>query len=161
MQQSVTSLTALLPETKDQQKSFVQRMIDSVLEGYANPLEIKARFANMKSVIDAYSKDERICEAELNEANKYQKEELTKIYNASFVIKEVGMTYDYSGCNHPIYNELIESIKELEQARKDIENFLQTIRKETKWIDPTTGEEVTLMPPCKKSTTKVTVTINK
>lgn len=149
------------PTTKTGIKNYAEAALNEILDGYVNPLEIKVRLTAMKAVIDEIEKSEEYKDAVLAEAQRYHKDELMNLYDANICIKEVGVIYDYSGCNHPQYNSITEEIERLTARRKSFEKYLQTVEWETDYINPETGEICKIHPPLRTSTTSVSITINK
>lgn len=160
-QMTVTSLTALFPETKSEIKSFADKMIESVLSGYVDPLRVKVQLAAMKKTIEEIESSQEFKDCTMNEAAKYHKEELKNLFNANVQIKETGVKYDYLGCGMPEYEAVIYEIESLTERKKALETRLKTIVKEEEYISPLTGECVTLIAPTKTSTTNLVITINK
>jgi hypothetical protein len=92
----------------------------------------------------------------LDEAYKYGKS--FEHYNAKFEIKEMGVKYDYSVCQDPVYNSLKNKLSILEDEIKAREKYLKAILPsgvETLLED----EIVTLYPPSKTSTTTISVNL--
>ena len=160
MNTEIKGLTGF-PTTKTGIKSYAEAALNEILDGFVNPLEIKVRLTAMKAVIDEIEKSEEYKSAILAEAGKYQKDELKDLYNASIQIKEQGVKYEYTACNHPQYNALTAKIEALTAKRKSFEKYLQTVDCETEYIYPKTGEICLINPPVKTSTTGITITINK
>ena len=160
-QMTVNSVTALFPETKSEIKSFAEKMIASVLDGYNDPLKVKVQLAAMKKTIEEIESREEFKTAVMNEAEKFHKQELANIHNAKIEIKETGVKYDYLACGMPEYEALISEIATLTERKKALETRLKTITKEEEHISPLTGEIVTLVPAVKTSTTSIVITINK
>lgn len=158
---TVNSVAALFPETKSEIKSFADKMIESVLDGYIDPLKVKVQLAAMKKTIEEIESSEEFKDCVMNAANKYHKDELKNIHNANIQIKETGVKYDYSQCGMPEYYLVCEELLQLTERKKALENRLKTVTKEEDYICPITSEMVKLMPPSKTSTTTVTITINK
>ena len=152
---TVNSVAALFPETKSEIKLFAEKMIESVLEGYADPLKVKVQLAAMKKTIEEIESNEQFKECTLNEAMKYHKQELSNLNNAKIEIKETGVKYDYIGAGCQEYNALIEQKKELDIRIKQLENDMKEGR-----INQLTGE-ITMPKATKTSTTSLVVTINK
>ena len=98
------------PTTKSGIKLYAENALNDILDGYINPLEAKVKLSAMKSVIEAIEKSEEFRNAVINEAEKYHKEELKDLYNSSIQIKETGVKWDYSNCNHPQYDRLMVDI---------------------------------------------------
>ena len=160
MNTEIKGLT-VFPTTKTGIKSYAEAALNEILDGYVNPLEIKVRLTAMKAVIDEIEKSEEYKDAVLAEAQRYHKDELMNLYDANICIKENGVKYDYSGCNHPQYNSITEEIERLTARRKSFEKYLQTVDGETDYINPETGEICKIYPPLRTSTTGIAITINK
>lgn len=158
---TVQSVTALFPETKSEIKLFADKMIESVLDGYTDPLKVKVQLAAMKKTIEEIESSEDFKTAVLNEAERYHKDELKNIHNANVQIKETGVKYDYSQCGMPEYESIVSDIATLTERKKALEKRLQTITTPEEYVCPMTSEMVTLMPPSKTSTTTIVITINK
>lgn len=160
-QMTVTSLTALFPETKSEIKTFAERMVASVVDGYTDPLKVKVQLSAMKKTIEEIESSEEFKNAVINEAERYHKEELKDLHNAKIEIKEVGVKYDYSKCGMPEYELVLSDISTLTERKKVLEKRLQTIKGEEDYICPLTGEMIKLQQPEKTSSTSVVITINK
>ena len=106
-------------------------------------------------------KNEDFKYAVLTEAAKYPKDQLSDLYNASIQIKEAGVKYDYLACGHSEYEMICSQIESLTERKKSFEKYLQTIKEETTYIDPISGEMINLQPAPKTSSTTVAITINK
>jgi hypothetical protein len=146
-------LTGDIIATKESQQFYADSIIRNVLEGNESALNVLAK---IKFVSDALkTAGESIKRQAIDEAAKYDKNE-TAIVLGGYTCKlqEMGVKYDYSGCGHPRLNEITETISKLNAERKEIEEFLKTIKKSMVMADESTGgEEVTLYPPTKQSTT--------
>lgn len=158
---TVNSVAALFPETKAQIKTFAEKMIESVLDGYTDPLKVKVQLSAMKKTIEEIEDNEDFKACILSAAEKYHKLELANMHNAKIEIKEVATKYDYLACGMPEYELVCSEIEELNKRKKALETRLKTITKEEDFACPITGEIVKLIPPSKKSTTSVVITINK
>ena len=157
---SVTSLVAAFPETKEQISVFVDKMVQSALDGYVSPLQTEAQLACMEKVVKEIRGNNDFKEAVLNEASKENAKSFSA-YNAQFQIKEVGSKWHYEDCNHSELNRISAQINELTESKKAIEKMLQLKKTSFIFIDPITGEEMEVNPPYKTSTTSVVTTINK
>lgn len=157
---SIQSVVALFPETKSQIEEFALSLVNSALDGEQSAMQMEVRLAAMENVVKTIRGNKDFKEAILNEAERYG-EKTIKAYNAQFQIKETGVKYDYSQCNHPLLERLNSTIEDLTEQKKTIENLLKNIKVPTKYIDTETGEEVELMPAFRTSTTQVVTTLNK
>jgi len=156
---TITGTLSLLPETKAQQATFVEKLINEVLEGNVNPLKAEAMMVNLESICKKYRADKQIKSAVLNEVEKYHKDELQNLHNAKFTIKEVGVKYDYSLCGHPAYNAICNDIDSLLETKKQLEAEMKLKTKNWIFVDSETGETAEIYPPAKTSTTAVAVEI--
>ena len=158
---TVNSVAALFPETKSEIKLFADKMIESVLDGYTDPLKVKVQLAAMKKTIEEIESNEEFKECVLNEASKFHKLELANLHNAKIEVKETAVKYDYLTCGMPEYELVCSEIETLTERKKALETRLKTITSSEEYISPLTGELVTLTAPTKTSTTAIFVTINK
>lgn len=160
METTIAGLTAF-PATKSGIKKFADEFLNSVLDGYQNPLQVKVQLSALKKLIEEIEKSEEFKESVMNEAAKYQKAELSDLYNANIQIKETRVEYDYLACGHPEYNRINEELERQTAKKKALEKYLQLLSEPTEYIDPVTAESVTLIPAPKTSTTSISITINK
>lgn len=154
-QMTVQSVAALFPETKSEIKTFADKMISSVVDGYTDPLKVKVQLTAMKKTIEEIESNEEFKECVLTTASKYHKQELSNIHNAKIEIKETGTKYDYLGAGCEEYNVLVAQKKELDDRVKQLENDMKEGR-----INQVTGE-ITVPKAVKSSTTSIFITINK
>jgi len=64
-----------------------------------------------------------------------------------------GVSYDFSNCNHPVYNALHNQLSDIKVQMDDIEKMLKSLTSSMEILDKETGEVYTIYPPVKKSTT--------
>jgi hypothetical protein len=139
----------------DHAKSLLQL----IEEGHIDALSVAMQMKYLQDVMEIVK--EKLREYVLNELNKYPKgEDITK-HGASFQIKEAGVSYDYSNCNHAHYNELKQQIAILNDQCKEIEKFLRTVKDSMTVVDESTGEIITIHAPVRKSTSTYQVTFTK
>lgn len=131
-------------------------IIRRVNDGELNPLEVKIKIKAIeqfnKIISDAITKDATF-EAAKHGARKFS------FMGASVELAEVGTKYDYSGCGHVKYNELVQKMNTLQSEIKEVEAFLKAVKSETTLVDNETGEVYTIFPPVKTSTSSIKVTI--
>ena len=153
---TTSSLVKLFPETKEQQDSFVERLVGQVLGGHADPLEVEVLMCRMEQVIKKYRADKRVQDAVLNEAEKYGQKTFN-FRNAKVTIKETGVKYDYSAsCD---WQQAKAEADKAAETLKAIEKRLQTASGHAPYTDITSGELITCIP--KSSTTRAVIEINK
>ena len=69
----------------------------------------------------------------------------------------MGVSYDYSVCNDPVYNAYLASLKELQAKMKEREGFLKSVPDNTTIVDDNTGEIITLHPAVKMAKQSYTI----
>ncbi len=151
----ITDLS-LFETTKAERQDFAQSVIKGIKDGLSDPLKVHYQVKCMEDIIKNITNDAEYKSMTLDEAAKYGK--TFDHYNAKFEVKEMGVKYDYSVCNDPVYNKLKAQLTVLEDEVKAREKYLKAI--------PTTGVEtlledevITLYPPNKTSTTTITVNL--
>ena len=166
--------------TKEERSQLVREIMDEVLNGRIDPLELHLRLKSAEEVIKQLTGLEPYKAILLDEAEKHGKS--FNYQTAKIDIREVGVKYDYSQCGSSKLAELYKKraainneIKELEEYHKTIPasgltNFVQkrfvnpdgSVLLESTGIvvvNPETGEVETHYPPTKTSTTSVAVTL--
>lgn len=139
---------ALLPESKVQISIFADRLIESVKNGQESALKIKSFLKKMEEVLkrfDSETKDEQ-----LNEANGYPEKKFN-LHGYDIEKSEVGVKYDYSKCDDPVWSELSVRFKNLQGELKERETFLKTITKPTTIVIDESGEVVTINPAARSA----------
>jgi hypothetical protein len=122
-----TSVIRLLPDTKDNIKVFAESIIESILSGNINALEVDYRLKAIEEMIKLVRKNTEVREDVINEVEKHGKDFQYLGANITYSQRK---TYDYS--NDIEYNELKEKLK-------NRENFLKNIPDEGT-VDTATGE---------------------
>ena len=155
---SATSIVALFQTNKEERKTFVEQVVNSVYEGEVKAIDTHLQIKAMEEIIEAVKSDQRYKDRVLSEAqNSGSKFEYQ---NAKFDIREVGTKYDFSKCNDAKHVELTAKLNELKEQVKQRENYLKNVPIESvDVLDSDTGEVVRIYPPSKTSTTSVVVTM--
>lgn len=149
----------IIPVSKRDIENLSSEIIKNIIDGEVNPLKVAQQLGAAEKMIKAVKDDPIYKRLLLKEADSYN-ERTFSTYGAQFQVKEVGVKYDYSVCNDPVYNDLQEQFKALQSQIKTREEMLKGIPKEgLDVINEDTGELYKLFPPAKSSTTSVTVTI--
>jgi hypothetical protein len=147
---------SLFETSKTERQEFAQAVINNAKEGILNPLKLHLQVKCLEDLIKQITSNPSYRELTLDEAYKYGKS--FEHYNAKFEIKEMGVKYDYSVCQDPVYNSLKNKLSILEDEIKAREKYLKAILPsgvETLLED----EIVTLYPPSKTSTTTISVNL--
>lgn len=147
---------SLFETSKTERQEFAQSVINNAKEGLLNPLKLHLQVKCLEDLIKQITSHPSYRELTLDEAYKYGK--TFEHYNAKFEIKEMGVKYDYSVCNDPVYNSLkieLEALQEKIKAREMVLKSISPQGLQTLIED----EVVTLYPPNKTSTTTISVNL--
>lgn len=148
------------PETKDQQRTFVDQLISNTIDGGANPLMVETQMKNIEDVVKAYRSDDRVRAAVVNAfERRFPSQKVASYGSAELKLTEVGVKWDFTGCNDPVWNKLSAEMDAIKEALKERENILKANIAAWEYLDAETGETCTVYPPSKTSKTQVTVTI--
>ena len=147
---------SLFETTKQERQNFAIQVTNNLLEGMADPLKVHLQVKCMEDIIKQLTSNTVYKDAVLTEAQKYGK--TFDQHNAKFEIKEMGVKYDYSNCNDPIYQALEDEAAKIDALIKDRQKMLKAM--------PESGQEILIddelvkvYPPTKSSTTTVTVNL--
>jgi hypothetical protein len=134
----------------------IQHLTKGVEDGLINPLELLTKIRATEKVLNgvlANIKDQIV-----TEALKYGKEPII-VNGVEMKIQEAGVKYDYSKCNHPEYNILVNQKNHISDKMQDLEAILKANKTSWEHVDTMTGETFTIYPPIKTSTTTVIIKI--
>jgi hypothetical protein len=153
-------LSRYFPETKEQQQSFVEMLVQCTLSGEVSPLKVEAQIKNVEDVVKRYRDDKRVKDAVINDYRReFCEQKSADRHNARFTMTEVGVKYDYTACGDPEWTRLNEEFKRITEAKKAREEILKAHKQPWTAVDDETGEVATVNPPAKTSTTQVSVQI--
>lgn len=128
---------------------FSKQLIDAVLNGEVNALELKAFFKAMESIIETVN--EATKESQLREAERYP-EKTFSAFGCKIEKSEVGVKYDYSVCGDPIYNQRLQIFEEAKKQVDERAKVLQALKDPLTLVDDESGEIATVRPPLRKGT---------
>ena len=141
--------------TKEQIEKFKNSAIEDFLSGHHDKLEAYKEMKALAEALNLILKDEKVKEAVLVEAQKYEGKTFQHS-GAEFQICESVVKYDYSVCQDTEWNELTADIEALTKKRKARETQLQArLNMTASIVDADTGQ--VLLPPAKTSQTIVKV----
>lgn len=151
-----TNLLSFFEVNKESRKAYAESLIEGLKEGLSDPLKIHYQIKCVEDFVKTLTSDSDYKTLLLDEAAKYGK--TFEHYNARFEVKEMGVKYDYSVCNDPVYNKLKAQLTVLEDEIKAREKYLKAIP--SSGVETLLEDEVlTLYPPAKSSTTSITVNL--
>lgn len=141
-----------LEASKANQSIIAQTFIEKVSSGEETAISMAAK---AKFIIDTLKEVSEAIKGEVvNEVSKYGKgEQVIALGGYSVSVRETGVKYDYSKCNHPRYNLVCVKIANLEKEKKALEEFLKAVKGHVEIADEDSGEMCVVYPPSKSSTT--------
>lgn len=149
-------LLTLMANTSTQIDVFSDGIIEAVKGGEINPLAVLVQLRAMQQASERILKE--IDSNIMSEAGKYPGS--TFEYMGNKITKaEHGTKYDYSVCNDPIMDNLIEEAKILNEKIKARQERLKAQTTPETILDPESGEVVVISPPVKKSKSGLNVQI--
>jgi len=146
------SVVSEMPQNREQLETYNSILKDAILSGEFNTLDVAKQISILRRVADFFEKDKDIQDAVLKEAEKYSKTE-----REGFEIREVGVSYDFTGCNNPNLQRLEA---EKQRIESEIKQFKYALKVKGGWdVDTVTGEICEINKAIKTSTTKVVFTL--
>lgn len=140
-----------LPQTKSERESFVQLVVNEILSGSRDPLEVEIYLKNIEETINEIRKNSEVKQLLLSEASKYSAK--TFDFNGSKITISQRSSYDYSVCGNSEWESLDSEIKGLTERKKLIEKQLSLMDKSI--VDAETGEVIN--PPLKSVSEFLTI----
>jgi hypothetical protein len=143
------------PQTGDQILEFQNEILDSVTNGFEDPLfllvKLKAFTKAMDGAIDS------IQEHALSEAQKHGKS--FAIYGAKVEVKEMGTKWYFDKTGDPIIARIANQKDQISKEEKDRQAFLKTLKEKVSFLDEESGEVFTVYPARKESKTGIAISI--
>lgn len=144
--------------TKEQRSEVVKEMMNEVLNGRVNPLELHLRLKAAEEVIKALTSIPAYKGILLDEAAKYGKS--FQYQTAKVEVKEVGVKYDYCQCGNSTLADLYCQAEAISARIKELETYHKGLPASgIEVLDPVSGELEKHYPPAKTSTTSVAFTL--
>jgi hypothetical protein len=142
---SVAELQPIMQMSKAQLSEMVTAAYNLVKDGEFDESKAMVNAAKFKFIGTELEKLLRpICEEK-------QKEKRIALYHAEINRKETGVSWDFSNCNDPIWNEHVQQFEFYKSELKKREEFLKTVTKAMPIIIEETGEVVTINPPIRNA----------
>jgi len=149
-------LLTLMANTSTQIDVFSDGIIEAVKGGEINPLAVLVQLRAMQQASERILKE--IDSNIMSEAGKYPGS--TFEYMGNKITKaEHGTKYDYSVCNDPIMDNLIEEAKILNEKIKARQERLKAQTQPENILDEVSGEVYLISPPIKRSKSGLNVQI--
>lgn len=135
---------------------MAEMAVSAVVNGNVDPIKAHINVSRMETAIKLYKDNEDVRRITLDELAKYGP--TATFGDCNLEQAEVGVKYDYSGCNDSTLAELydqLEALKAKIKAREDMLKHLQP----SGVVDPDTGE--IMYPPVRSSKTAIKTTFKK
>ena len=147
--------------TKSEIGSQSSLLIQSIIEGEIDPLRAVAKIKYLSETLNTTLKDDRVKDAVLKEIDKNGGKEATA-FGVRFQQKEMGVSYDYSICCDPEYDNLLKEMEDLKARMKEREKFLMGIPSEgLPMVDQETGDCYKIIPPLRRASLGYSVTFKR
>jgi hypothetical protein len=143
------------PQTGDQILEFQNEILDSVTNGFEDPLFLLVKLKAMSKALDGAI--DAIQEFALSEAQKHGKS--FAIYGAKVEVKEMGTKWYFDKTGDPIIARIAEQKDQIGKAEKDRQSFLKTLKEKVSFLDEESGEVFTVYPARKESKTGIAISI--
>jgi len=143
------------PQTGDQILEFQNEILDSVSNGFEDPLFLLIKLKAMSKALDGAI--DSIQEYALSEAQKHGK--TFAIYGAKVEIKEMGTKWFFDKTGDPIIARISNQKDQISKEEKDRQAFLKTLKEKTSFLDEESGEVFTVYPARKESKTGIAISI--
>jgi hypothetical protein len=143
------------PQTGDQILDFQNEILDSVTNGFEDPLFLLVKLKAFTKALDGAI--DSIQEHALSEAQKHGKS--FAIYGAKVEVKEMGTKWFFDKTGDPIIARIADQKDQIGKAEKDRQAFLKTLKEKTSFLDEESGEVFTVYPARKESKTGIAISI--
>lgn len=156
---SAPAILKLFETTKEQRESFVMDLVTRIDNGDVDPLEAHLQIKCVEDIIKLANSNTNYKSAVLEAAERYGAKSF-QFHNAKVEIKEAGVSYDFTKCEDPEWEQMDAELKNLKDRLKARETFLKTVSpKGLTVVDEATGNVSTIYPPAKASTTTVAISL--
>lgn len=132
-------------------------IIDSVLSGHINPLDLPVKKKCIEQALETALKNPVVQSCLIEEIQKHGK--FASHLEAKLEVVEAGVKYDYTNCNDWVLIHLEGQVLSLMEAVKERKEFLKALPIEGFETITKDGEVVKLYPPAKSSTTTIKTTM--
>lgn len=136
-------------------------LIQSIIGGEIDPLRAVAKIRFLSDMLAAALKDHRVKDAILTEIDRNGGKEASA-FGVKFQQKEMGVSYDYTVCGDPEYDQLAQEMEDLKARMKEREKFLLGIPAEgLPMVDQETGDCYKIIRPLRRGSLSYSVTFKK
>lgn len=139
--------------------NLASSLVKPIMEGDVDVIKSIATIRALQEALDKAAT--QLKPLVITELHKYSAKEKIISNGTEFILKEVGVKYDYSDCGDYILNELIKEVEVLNEKIKDRQTFLKSLKQIETIVDTRTGEIHEIKPPQKTSSTGYVITFAK
>ena len=158
---AIINKESIMLTTKSEQQTAANCFISGILEGERNPLEFIIWIKGLMESFNLTLKDDRVKDLILNEIDKNGGKEASA-FGVKFQQKEMGVSYDYTVCGDPEYDQLASEMEDLKARMKEREKFLLGIPAEgLPMVDQETGDCYKIIRPLRRASLGYSVTFKK
>ena len=150
--ETALSTISQLPETRSEQKVFVHKAIEEIVNGGYDPARLFAKLRIIADTIKEITDSETFKQLAIKEINKYGKECVIGGNTLKVASKKA---WDFSVCNDSILFDMENKQEQLKNAISERKKFLQTIKSGMEVANPESGEMI--LPPTYSETEYITV----
>lgn len=143
--------------TKANVSAFVDELESKILEGKMSAIELKSLTSFLSEIVKKINSSKTVRDEALTEFADHGEREIV-IHGHKITQRETGTRYDFTGSE--AWNELQAQIDELKEQQKEVEQISKATKRQTVWVSPD-GEELTVRPAGKSSTTNIVITLAK
>lgn len=152
------SIVSLFDANKQQRQTFIDQVIQSVVDGHNDVRSIHYSLKVMEEITKKIMASPIYKSALMDEMERFEKS--FEFKSSRFDRRETGVKYDWKSTCDPVVIDLMNRLESLESELKERTDFLKTVPKSGLMVtDPETGETVQIFPPNKTSTETVAVTL--
>lgn len=138
-----------------------RRFVQLIEDGDVNPLDTIVKMHAVGKLVEGVTKNIMVKDAVKAELEKYGTKTV-KYNGVTFQMKEVGVKYDYSTCNDPVWIRLKVCFDIAAAALKEREDMLKMMPVEGMTVvDELTGEVFQAVRPTKSGESGYSITIDK
>lgn len=143
--------------TKSNVAAFVSQLELKIEDGELSAIELKSLTSFLAEIVKKIGSSKVIREEGLVEFAGYGEREIV-VHGHKITQRETGTRYDFTGSE--AWNDLQSQIAVLKEQQKEVEQIAKATKRQSVWVSPD-GEELTVMPAGKSSTTNLVITLAK
>lgn len=146
----LSTIQSCTPANSDEAINAVaEQLIASVKDGNESAAKTVAKIRFLQLVFDRV--EDAILEDVLHELQHAPEKEGIQLFGFRVKRRMTAGRFNFSACQHPEYNRLIEELAPLNERKKEIEDILKKLKTTMTVVDEATGEACSVFPPTKDS----------